>query len=112
MKPLVQPPSRLAAEPHSVSLPKPSESIRYEARRLCGYAALIALLVAPAMSACPVCYGAPGPATDGLNNAIIFLLIVVALVQIGFIALFWSFRRRAKALRHHREQFRIIEGGV
>ena len=68
--------------------------------------------IAPAMSACPVCFGAPGPQTDGLNNAIIFLLIIVGLVQIGFVALFWSFYRRAKALQRHREQFRIIEGGV
>ena len=54
----------------------------------------------------------PGPMTDGLNNAIIFLLIIVGLVQVGFIALFWSFRKRAKALQRHREQFHVIEGGV
>ena len=97
--------SGIAAKGHS-------DGISYAAMNLCSYAALLAAFIAPAMSACPVCYGAPGPATDGLSNAIIFLLIVVALVQIGFIALFWSFRRRAKALQHHREQFRIIEGGV
>ena len=69
--------------------------------------------IAPAMFACPVCYGAgPGPATDGLNNAIIFLLIIVGLVQAGFVALFWSFRKRAKALQRRREQFHVIEGGV
>jgi len=68
--------------------------------------------IAPAMSACPVCYGAPGPSTTGLNNAIIFLLIIVGLVQAGFVALFWSFRKRAKALQRRREQFRVIEGGV
>ena len=70
------------------------------------------LLPSASVFACPVCFGAPGPQTDGLNNAIIFLLIIVALVQIGFIALFWSFYRRAKALQRHRDQFRIIEGGV
>jgi heme/copper-type cytochrome/quinol oxidase subunit 2 len=47
-----------------------------------------------------------------LNNAIIFLLIIVGLVQAGFVALFWSFRKRAKALQQRREQFRVIEGGV
>ena len=64
------------------------------------------------MSACPVCFGAPGPQMDGLNNAIIFLLVIVGFVQFGFVALFWSFWRRAKALKRHREQFRIVEGGV
>jgi len=75
--------------------------------------ASLIMLLAPALSACPVCYGAgPGPATDGLNNAIIFLLIIVGLVQAGFIALFWSFRKRAKALQARRESFRVLEGGA
>ena len=76
-------------------------------------AGLLAVVFAPALSACPVCYGAgPGPGTDGLNNAIIFLLIIVGLVQAGFIALFWSFRKRAKALQARRESFRVLEGGA
>ena len=76
-------------------------------------AGLLAFVFAPILSACPVCYGAgPGPATDGLNNAIIFLLIIVGLVQAGFIALFWSFRKRAKALQARRESFRVLEGGA
>jgi len=73
---------------------------------------LSALLIAPAMNACPVCYGQPGASTDSVNNAIFFMLSIVGLVQIGFVALFWSFRRRAKALQRHRESFRVIEGGV
>jgi hypothetical protein len=82
---------------------------RYAAMLLCSYAAVFA----PSALACPVCYGAgPGPGTNGLNNAIIFLLIIVGLVQAGFVALFWSFRKRAKALQRRREQFRVIEGGV
>ena len=105
----MKPPSRLAAWPHSVSW----LSRRSETRRLSGYAALLALLIAPALNACPVCYGAgPGPTTTGLNNAIIFLLAIVGVVQIGFIALFWSFRKRAKALQRHRDSFHVIEGGV
>ena len=97
-------------------------SFRASARNLGGWArqhvpALAASFLATlgmtaGVFACPVCFGAPGPQTDGLNNAIIFLLIIVGLVQIGFVALFWSFYRRAKALQRHREQFRIIEGGV
>jgi hypothetical protein len=89
-----------------------SASTRYAAMPLCRYAAFAALFLAPSAIACPVCYGAPGPSTTGLNNAIIFLLIIVGLVQAGFVALFWSFRKRAKALQRRREQFRVIEGGV
>lgn len=77
------------------------------------------LVLAPAIStACPTCYGSPGsttastPITDGANNAIIFMLIVIGLVQAGFVSLFWTFWRRAKALRQRREQFRVIPGGA
>ena len=70
------------------------------------------LLIGPALSACPVCYGQPGPSTDSVNSAIFFMLGIVGIVQLGFVALFWSFRRRAKALQRHRESFRVIEGGV
>ena len=82
-------------------------------RAISAFCLLHSAFLAPALSACPVCYGAgPGPVTDGLNNAIIFLLIIVGLVQAGFIALFWSFRKRAKALQARRESFRVIEGGA
>ena len=81
--------------------------------RLSAFCILLSAFVAPALHACPVCYGAgPGPMTDGLNNAIIFLLIIVGLVQVGFVALFWSFRKRAKALQQRRDSFRVIEGGA
>ena len=74
--------------------------------------ALIALSVAPEAFACAVCYGAPGdPLVKGANNGIMFLLAVVGLVQIGFIAMFWSFWRRARAQRRFRESLRLIEGG-
>jgi hypothetical protein len=33
-------------------------------------------------------------------------------VQLGFVALFWSFWKRAKQMRKLREQFRVIEGGL
>ncbi|HSY51423.1 MAG TPA: hypothetical protein VLC46_21645 [Thermoanaerobaculia bacterium] len=75
---------------------------------------VIALLLVPAiLSACPVCYGAPNsPMTKSSNNAIVFLLGVIGFVQVGFVAMFWSFWRRAKELRRLRESFRVIEGGA
>jgi hypothetical protein len=75
--------------------------------------AALSCLVASAASACPVCYGnAGGPMADGVNNAVVFLLAIVGLVQIGFIALFWSFWRRAQGLRRRRDQFRVLQGGA
>ena len=73
-----------------------------------------AILLLPAvLSACPVCYGAPdSPMTKSSNNAIGFLLGVIGFVQIGFIAMFWSFWRRAKAMRRLRESFRLLDGGA
>jgi uncharacterized membrane protein len=78
-----------------------------------GVITLVAVLVlAPEALACAVCYGAPGdPLVKGANNGIMFLLAVVGLVQIGFIAMFWSFWRRARAQRRFRESLRLIEGG-
>jgi hypothetical protein len=71
------------------------------------------LLVPSILLACPVCYGTPNsPMTKSSNNAIVFLLGVVGFVQIGFIALFWSFWRRAKELRRRRESFAVVDGGT
>jgi len=81
-------------------------------RLFSAFCILLSAFIAPAMYACPVCYGQPGASTDSVNNAIFFMLSIVGLVQIGFVALFWSFRRRAKALQRHRDSFRVIEGGV
>ena len=47
-------------------------------------------------TACPVCYGGTGSLAKGMDSAIWFLLGVLGFVQIGFIALFWSFWRRAR----------------
>ena len=49
---------------------------------------------------------------QGTNNANLFLLGIVAAVQVGFVALFVSFRRRARELRQRRERFQLIEGGA
>lgn len=78
----------------------------------------VALLVAgtvlvsePAL-ACAVCYGNPGdPMVQGMNNGIWVLLGLVGFVQIGFVAMFWSFWRRARDQRRFRESLRVIEGG-
>jgi hypothetical protein len=74
----------------------------------------IAILLMPAvLSACPVCYGNPdSPMTKSSNNAILFMIGVIGFVQIGFIAMFWSFWRRAKAMRRLRESFRLVDGGA
>ncbi|HYS55816.1 MAG TPA: hypothetical protein VER58_18810 [Thermoanaerobaculia bacterium] len=73
---------------------------------------LAIILIAPSASACPVCFGGPTSVSKGMDSAILFLLSCVGLVQIGFVALFWSFRRRAKELQRRREQFHLIEGGM
>jgi hypothetical protein len=74
---------------------------------------LVALALVPELAhACPVCFGGPSSISKGMDAAIIFLLSIVGVVQIGFVALFWSFRRRAKELQRRREQFHVIEGGA
>jgi heme/copper-type cytochrome/quinol oxidase subunit 2 len=70
------------------------------------------LFLASAANACPVCFGGPDSIAKGMDSAIFFLLTIVGLVQVGFVALFWSFRRRAKELQRRREQFHLINGGV
>ena len=71
------------------------------------------LMVPVIANACPVCFGAPdSPMTRGTTAAMWFLLGIIGFVQIGLIALFVSFWRRAKANRRFREQFHVIEGGV
>jgi hypothetical protein len=68
--------------------------------------------LATAASACPVCYGtAQTPLTKGASNGVLFLLGIVGSVQVGFVALFVTFWKRAKALAQKREQFHIIDGG-
>lgn len=75
-------------------------------------ALLFAILLPSAAFGCPVCFGDPNSAmTRGANNGILFLLAIVGLVQVGFVALFWSFWRRSKELERRKESFRVIEGG-
>ena len=75
---------------------------------------VVALAVAsPPAQACAVCYGAAdSPMTEGMNNAILFLLSIVGVVQVGFVALFVSIRRRTRRLQQQRDRFQLIEGGA
>lgn len=76
------------------------------------FAAGAMLLAAEPALACAVCYGAPGdPMVKGMNSGIWVLLGLVGFVQIGFVAMFWSFWRRAREQRRFRESLRVIEGG-
>jgi hypothetical protein len=73
---------------------------------------LVLMLFAEAATACPVCFGAPGdPMSKGVSNGVWVLLGIVGFVQIGFVAMFWSFWRRAREQRRFRESLRVIEGG-
>lgn len=73
---------------------------------------LAAATAAPA-AACAVCYGDPDSAMSaGLNNAVLFLLGVVAVVQVGFVALFLSIRRRARERARRKASLEVIEGGA
>lgn len=72
----------------------------------------VALLLPDAAEACPVCFGASDdPMAQGLNNGILFLLVVVAAVQGGFAALFFGIRRRVKRLQERKESLEVIDGG-
>lgn len=84
-------------------------------RRGEGAKAIVSLLLVltPAVAgACPVCFGGANSIGKGTDAAIWFLLSIVGLVQIGFVALFASFWYRARQMRRKREQFRLIEGGA
>jgi hypothetical protein len=75
-------------------------------------AVLLLCMFAVTAQACPVCYGAPDePMVRGMSNGILTLLGFIGVVQIGFVALFINFWRRAKQIRERKEQFRLIAGG-
>jgi len=80
-------------------------------------AALLLVFFATAASACPVCYGnAQTPLTKGASNGILFLLGIVGSVQVGFVALFINFWKRAKALQRvaagsEPADLRLVKGG-
>jgi len=77
------------------------------------FIALLLILAPATASACPVCYGNPDSLmTKGTDNAMLFMLGIVGFVQLGFIGLFVTFWRRARALRRRRESFQVLDGGV
>lgn len=81
--------------------------------RTAALAAFLVAIVPQLVQACPVCFGDPSsPMTKGVDNGIVFLLAVIGFVQLGFVALFVTFWRRARHLRQMREKFQLIEGGV
>ena len=72
-----------------------------------------AILYPATADACAVCYGAEDSAmTAGLNNGILALLGVVAVVQGGFVALFVSIWQRGRRLRRRRAGLHLIQGGA
>ncbi len=75
--------------------------------------ALVAFGAAAPVFACPVCFGASDdPMAAGMNNGIFFLLGVIAMVQVGFVALFISLRRRSRDYYERKESLEVINGGV
>ena len=72
------------------------------------------LALPPAASACATCYGAAdAPMTQGMNNAILFLIGIVGLVYVGIGKIFLDFRRRSKKLSEKatvRQRLRLIHG--
>ena len=72
-------------------------------------AAVLLLALAPVAFACPVCFGSPDdPMVKGVNNGIWVLLGLVGVVQVGFVALFWIFWRRAREQKRFRDSLRVI----
>ena len=75
-------------------------------------ATAVLLLAAQPALACAVCWGSPdAPMVKGVNSGMYVLLAFVAFVQIGFIALFWSFWKRARDLKRFRDSLQVIHGG-
>jgi hypothetical protein len=73
----------------------------------------LAYLPSAPVWACTVCFGDPSSSeTRGLRGAILFLLVLVGLVQVGFVKLFWTFRRRAKSIDERKKRFQVVRGGV
>ena len=65
-------------------------------------------------TACATCYGAAdSPMTQGMNNAILFLIGIVGLVYVGIGKVILDFRRRSRKLSQKatvRQRLRLIHG--
>ena len=70
------------------------------------------ILFAPAAFGCSVCWGNPNdPMVKSANAGVWVLLGIVAFVQLGFVALFWSFWKRGKERERFKQSLHVIEGG-
>lgn len=84
----------------------------WRALSVCLFVAILALFSDPA-DACAVCFGEPDSAmTQGINKGIMVLLGVVAVVQVFFVALFFSIRQRARKIEQHKNRFQVLQGGA
>lgn len=73
----------------------------------------LAIVVSSPAAACSACFGNPDAAeTRGVGRAVLFLLSIIGLVQVGFVSLFWQFRKRSKSLEERKGRFRILRGGI
>jgi hypothetical protein len=88
--------------------------MKWHRTALTTFVLVVSWVLAPcAADACAVCYGAAdSPLTEGVNNGILVLLAVVAVVQVGFVALFLSIRQRARRERRRSDRFQLIGGGA
>ena len=83
------------------------------ARRAALATAVLTVVMPAAARACAVCFGAADSnLTEGMNAGILALLGCVAVVQVGFIALFLRFRHRSKRLKEQRDSLQLIRGGL
>jgi len=77
----------------------PRHLIASRAAAIAGVAGIMALALPQLAAACAACFGAAdSPMVHGQNQAILFLLGIVALVQVGVVKVIWDFRQRAKRL--------------
>jgi hypothetical protein len=73
---------------------------------------VLCLLSSPAF-ACEACFGNPdAPETHGIRNAVLFMLSMIGLVQVGFVKLFWEFRQRGKRSANEETKNKVLEGGL
>jgi hypothetical protein len=80
-------------------------------RRLTGVAAALVVLALPrAAFACPVCFGASdAPMAQATNAGIMFMLVIIVGVLVGFASFIVYLARRAK-IAGEREEARVAEG--
>ena len=87
-------------------------SVRLRLVMLAIVALSVMLLSAEPALACATCFGAEDSSlTRGMNGAILTLLAIVGVVQVGFVALFAGFVVRSRRLRQQKERYRLIRGG-